>query len=445
MLLNLTEEQIVQLAPDTSSVKAAKGLATESKWILRASGTRALWGHCQGSGKTPYQTVIDTQDLAFKCSCPSRKFPCKHGLGLLLLYAARPELFGAADEPEWISEWLAKRDQKAEKKEQKTKGDAPVDEAAQARRQAQRHKNVMQGIDDLQVWLKDLLRNGLLQVPERADKLFEGMARRMVDAQAPGLAGRLRALGEMDFTGESWKALLTERLGKLWLLTEAYRHLERRSEVWQCEIRTLIGYPQTKEEVLAGEAVADRWMVLHKRVRRVDQLKVESYWLYGERSGRMAVYLEFLAPKKIPEMSLVPGDFYDGELCFYSGVGSLRALFRSHQRVGEGGFVPAACSGLEEAAAWYRAAVGENPFIDEVPTVVDGLRLAEDGTRSWVVDAEGKRFPVRIREEIRIPLLVTTGGKPFRGFLLADEEGWELLSIWNQPNDEFYCWRDERD
>ena len=117
MLLNLTEEQIVQLAPDASSVKAAKGLATESKWILRASGTRALWGHCQGSGKTPYQTVIDTQDLAFKCSCPSRKFPCKHGLGLLLLYAARPELFGAADEPEWISEWLAKRDQKAEKKE----------------------------------------------------------------------------------------------------------------------------------------------------------------------------------------------------------------------------------------------------------------------------------------------------------------------------------------
>ena len=62
-----------------------------------------------------------------------------------------------------------------------------------------------------------------------------------------------------------------------------------------------------------------------------------------------------------------------------------------------------------------------------------------------MVDAEGKRFPVRIREEIRIPLLVTTGGKPFRGFLLADEEGWELLSIWNQPNDEFYCWRDERD
>ena len=82
MPLNLTEEQILQLAPDDSSVKAGKGLATLSKWVLRECSGRAVWGHCQGSGKNPYQTVIDLNDIAFKCSCPSRKFPCKHGLGL---------------------------------------------------------------------------------------------------------------------------------------------------------------------------------------------------------------------------------------------------------------------------------------------------------------------------------------------------------------------------
>lgn len=80
MPLNLTEEQILQLAPDDSSVKAGKGLATLSKWVLRECSGRAVWGHCQGSGKNPYQTVIDLNDIAFKCSCPSRKFPCKHGL-----------------------------------------------------------------------------------------------------------------------------------------------------------------------------------------------------------------------------------------------------------------------------------------------------------------------------------------------------------------------------
>ena len=103
MLLNLTEEQIIQLAPDAASVKAGKGLATRAKWVLLEHSDRAIWGHCQGSGKTPYQTVIDTKNVAFKCSCPSRKFPCKHGLGLLFLYAAQAEQFKEADEPEWVT------------------------------------------------------------------------------------------------------------------------------------------------------------------------------------------------------------------------------------------------------------------------------------------------------------------------------------------------------
>ena len=77
MLLNLTEEQITQLAPDAASVKAGKGLANRTKWVLLEHSDRAIWGHCQGSGKTPYQTVVDTKNIAFKCSCPSRKFPCK--------------------------------------------------------------------------------------------------------------------------------------------------------------------------------------------------------------------------------------------------------------------------------------------------------------------------------------------------------------------------------
>ena len=85
MPLNLTEEQILQLAPDDSSVKAGKGLATLSKWVLKECSGRAVWGHCQGSGKNPYQTVIDLNDIAFKCSCPSLiEFCCFHPIDKFL-------------------------------------------------------------------------------------------------------------------------------------------------------------------------------------------------------------------------------------------------------------------------------------------------------------------------------------------------------------------------
>ena len=118
-------------------------------------------------------------------------------MGLLLLFAAQADLFEKAEEPEWVTAWLAKRGEKAEKKEQKARNEKPVDAAAQAKRLEKRHQNVLNGIEDLETWMKDLVRNGLVNVPERADSLFENMAHRMVDAQAQGLAGRLRAIEEI--------------------------------------------------------------------------------------------------------------------------------------------------------------------------------------------------------------------------------------------------------
>ena len=43
------------------------------------------------------------------------------GLACLLLYARQPDQFTQAEEPEWVTAWLAKRTEKAEKKEQKAK------------------------------------------------------------------------------------------------------------------------------------------------------------------------------------------------------------------------------------------------------------------------------------------------------------------------------------
>ncbi|WP_420894866.1 SWIM zinc finger family protein, partial [Streptomyces noursei] len=42
---------------------------------------------CEGGDGTRYGTVVDLDGPAFQCSCPSRKFPCKHTLGLLLRWA----------------------------------------------------------------------------------------------------------------------------------------------------------------------------------------------------------------------------------------------------------------------------------------------------------------------------------------------------------------------
>ncbi|WP_291528289.1 SWIM zinc finger family protein [Bacteroides sp. UBA939] len=442
MLLNLTEEQISQLAPDAASVKAGKGLASQTKWVLLEHNDRAVWGHCQGSGKTPYQTVVDTKDIAFKCSCPSRKFPCKHGLGLLFMCIAHAGLFKEAEEPEWVTAWLSKREVKAEKKEQKEKASAPVDEAAQAKRQAVRHQKVLGGIDDLQIWMKDLLRNGLLNVPERAYTLFEAISRRMVDAQAGGLAGRLRSLQEINYYADSWKYELTDKLGKLYLLAESYKNLEHLSTDWQAEVRTQIGYSQAKEEVMSGEPVSDQWLALPIRNRKVNDLRVDAFWLYGKSSRRSGIYLSFMAPGALPEFNLVPGGVYQGDTYFYQGTGILRILPKNLQWT-DATFSPSFSPDLSVAVQYYRSVMQTNPLTEEVPLLVDNVRLLGNGNTFYIQDTAERAIPVHIEESARIDILAITGGKPFSAFLLANATFWELKTIWYQT--EFYFWNNEPD
>lgn len=188
-------EQILALAPDAGSIKSGKELATPRKWSSTGANELAAWGECKGSGKEPYQTQIDLNGPAFKCSCPSRKFPCKHALGLFLLFASQPGLFSQTSPPIWVSEWLAKRSPRTEQsskpkvaKEIDAEEKAQKQREAKIRRAAKRGERILEGLEDLELWLQDLVRQGLAAMQAKPHNFWEARAARLVDAQAPGLA-----------------------------------------------------------------------------------------------------------------------------------------------------------------------------------------------------------------------------------------------------------------
>lgn len=74
--MELTPEQVLALAPDTGVATSGKKLAITG-WHGLGRDAVALWGEYQGSAR--YQVRAALGDLTVKCSCPSRKFPCKHG------------------------------------------------------------------------------------------------------------------------------------------------------------------------------------------------------------------------------------------------------------------------------------------------------------------------------------------------------------------------------
>ena len=307
-------DSVLDLAPDESSRRSGAALGRSAPWSGAGVAGDLLWGLCAGSGKNPYQVVVDLGGPAYKCSCPSRKFPCKHALGLLLNWAngTVPEESAPAD---FAAAWLADRRARAEKAEKSvvrtdpadsgsSAGSSPVAGQAAAARQArqraeQRAERVANGLTELRSWLRDQVLVGLSATSagrRSARGHADEIAARMIDAQAPGVAGVLRGLSEVPGSGEGWPGRLLGEYAQLQLLARAHQRLGELPPELAATVRSRVGYPTSRADVLARPAVTDRWAVLGVRDLVDGNVPGRRIWLRGADSGRWAMLLTFAAP-----------------------------------------------------------------------------------------------------------------------------------------------------
>ncbi|APU41777.1 MULTISPECIES: SWIM zinc finger family protein [unclassified Streptomyces] len=405
-----TAEQVLALAPDDASRKAGGRLGGAGPWSqIGGSASGSVWGLCKGSGSNPYRTVVDLTGPAYKCSCPSRKFPCKHALGLLLLWSA--EGVGEPGEaPDWAAQWLADRAAKAARTASGTTG--PVDQEAARRRAERRAARVGAGVTELEQRLADLLRGGLAGQEHTGYAAWEETAARMVDAQAPGLAGRVRELGTIPSCGPGWPARMLEEAALLHLLDRAWMGVTGLPDQLAATVRSRVGLPASGE----GEAVRDRWLVLaqYDSVSPDGRLTTRRIWLRGLAGGRPALVLDFGPPGRPPGLALPVGLVLEAEMRFRPGSAGLRA------DLGERSAAAVPCrevpAGVSTGAALeaYGAALREDPWLESWPVVL-GPVVPIPGELGWqVADAEGTSA---------LPVPLTGAGSRSRGGL------WQLAAL----------------
>lgn len=332
--------RVLALAPDQGSVAAATELTRTGRWLdagcdpaptadpspVPGSGRVAVWGKFHGSGSTPYETVVEAGPVpAYLCSCPSRKLPCKHALALLLVWSDGQLKPGPP--PAYAVEWQQRRAARAQPQPghaERAQGELVHPEAA-AQRAAARASRVASGLDELDRWLQDQLRSGLAGLERAGYGHFDSVAARMVDAQAPGVAGMLRAIpGEI--AGEGWPSRVLDQLAALHLLVQAHRQLDRLDDELAATVRSRIGYPIGKDEVLARPGVRDRWVALGIVDTVEYRLETRRVWLYGVDTGRWAMLLSFAPPGGALDATAMAGERLDAQLHFYPGSGQFRAL-----------------------------------------------------------------------------------------------------------------------
>jgi SWIM zinc finger len=394
-----THERVIALAPDAASASAGQALASSKKWVSIASSERALWGLCQGSGKSPYQTRIDLSEPAFKCGCPSRKFPCKHALGLMILYSKDAKAFKPQSEPTWVSDWLGERTRRSEKQAERAKAtpEKPADSDAQAGRAAKRDERVRQGVHECRVWLEDLVRRGLAAARNDTSAEWERVSARMVDAQAPGLATLIRRIASSIASGEGWEVRTLGVIGRLHLLLEAAVKLGKLPADLALDVRTMLGYPQSKDDVLSSTGIQDAWAVIGQIHEDEDRLTVRRTWLYGRASARRALIVGFAGGGQRLDAGFIPGTEFEGELAFYPSRAPLRALAkaRGEARPIVGRLTGDGTGRVVDNLRAHAEALSRNPWLACWPMVIENAKLSRQGDRWWLVDREGLALPLR--------------------------------------------------
>jgi hypothetical protein len=241
-----------------------------------------------------------------------------------------------------------------------------------------------------------------------------------VDAQAPGLARRVRGLAGVAASGPGWPERLLERIALTYLLVSAYRREAALPPDLRAEVRQLVGWTVSQDDLLllTNQLVSDRWRVLGERVEEDERFRTQRTWLRG--ASRFALVLTFAAAGAPIDRSLRPGTTVDADLVFFPGAAPVRALVKT-RRGTEDGVGDWRGASLDAARAGYAAALAGSPWLDEAPVALDAVVPVTDGVR----DA---RFAPYSRRFERTPaLLALAGGRPVG--LFAEWNGAALLPL----------------
>lgn len=193
-MISITSEQISMLAPNAAAAANGKKISQKNGFVklYRSADGTYIGGECTGSGKSNYITsadFINENAPVFRCSCPSRQFPCKHSIGLLYEYLAGKN-FQECEIPQDILDKRKKKEVQKEKKEQQSKEPKKVNKAAVTKK----IKKQLEGLDVLDRFIEEVATKGLASLSGNALKTYEELAKQMGDYYLPGPQVLMREL-----------------------------------------------------------------------------------------------------------------------------------------------------------------------------------------------------------------------------------------------------------
>jgi len=365
------------------------------------------------------------------CTCPFFPKPCWHALALEMLAAQQPEFFTPCegDLPLWAQNLLTGKPATS------LPDNAPTREAARVQRRHERLDRAERGMEDLEMWLNDTLRRGLVTIVYENPGALEMIASRMADASLTGLSRSLRLLAAIPPENLSWTESVVKCLSDICLAMHAFRRREHLSDEQAADLQTFLGIAIPKEKVLqTGERVDDAWAVVGKTEETLEkQLSVRRTWLLGGRTLRNAVLIDY-AFGGAYEPSPAVGDIVQAPMAFYPSAFPLRAIPFQEWKI-----LPKKVEklpGFESIKAFsdaYALALGQNPWLGHFPATFPKLGFATGNNGNfYVYDEAGDALPLQCTEADGWRWVAMAGGRLVGVSGVWDGEKMRCMLVRNQ-------------
>lgn len=435
-----TDEKIAALAPNDSTERRGRMLANSSKWNLLATNYEAIWGECKGSGSQPYTVQINLLSSKFKCSCPVRKSPCKHILGLFFLYAKSSAVFKYQMPPANMQNWLethtAVPSNTTSSGTTTIKSDEALEKAriAKEKRWQKRVELMASGMDELELWLTDVVRQGLANTDAQKAGFWNQVAAKMMDAKLPRISNYLKETHQLILKESDWTELAVARLGELYFWVESFKKRAALTAELQEELFQMLGKTVKKADVITQDhSTNDTWTILGKKEGvDIEGRNYRRVWLQGQTSQVMTLFLDYSFGNMGYEQQYTVGDVLKGKVAYYSPISPQRAVpvdlqtaalnttLTTHRQADMIAF-------LEQ----YSQTIAKNPWTSLTPMSIANIKVTiNDEQELQLQDANNHIIPILpVSEKTRWKIVALSGGHPIHLFGEWDGLHFEPLSV----------------
>lgn len=186
---------------------------------------------------------------------------------------------------------------------------------------------MLDGNKELNLWLKDALHQGLVNLRAQPDNYWDDFAAYMVDCKLSGISKRIKKIKQL-LLSEADLSPVFEELAFLIFFSQRLTKIDRISEPELYDLLQFGGMTIRKKDLLEKQGNKDHWMVVGLTNGLEENLNFRRTWIFSEKQRSFALILDFSWGGQPFEQHYELGEKFNGEIVYYPGQHPFRAVVK---------------------------------------------------------------------------------------------------------------------